>query len=119
MNPILSLSIFTYVLFIQVIMSKGLRFAIVGCGKIAPRHAEEMIKYGSLAAVCDIIPARAKKMAETYGAIAYNDIDTLIATETTPDIIAVCTPNGLHAEHSIKSLKAGAHVLCEKPLSIS
>jgi len=34
------------------------------------------------------------------------------------DVVAVCTPNGLHAEHSIRSIKAGNHVLCEKPMAI-
>jgi len=96
-----------------------LRFAIIGCGKIAPRHAAEAVKHGQLAAVCDIIPERADEMAKAYNARAYYSIEDLLAKESGLDIIAICTPNGLHAPHSILSLQSGAHVLCEKPLSIS
>ncbi|MBC7946812.1 MAG: Gfo/Idh/MocA family oxidoreductase [Chitinophagaceae bacterium] len=95
-----------------------LRFAIAGCGKIAPRHAAEMARQGQVAAVCDIIPERAEEMATSYNARPYLSMDELLSKETI-DVMAVCTPNGLHAEHSIKALQAGAHVLCEKPLCIS
>jgi UDP-N-acetyl-2-amino-2-deoxyglucuronate dehydrogenase len=100
-------------------MSIRPRFAIVGCGKIAPRHAAEAAKLGSLVAVCDIIKERADSLAQPYGAAAYNSIDSMLANEKGIDIVAICTPNGLHAPHSISALKAGSHVLCEKPLSIS
>ena len=40
-------------------MNSPLQFAIIGCGKIAPRHAAEAAKLGKLAAVCDIIPVKA------------------------------------------------------------
>ena len=99
-------------------MSSTLQFAIVGCGKIAPRHAAEAAKQGQLAAVCDIIPERADALAKAYNARAYSDIDSLLKNEHHLDVIAVCTPNGLHADHSIKALDAGIHVLCEKPLCI-
>lgn len=96
----------------------NLRFAIVGCGRIAERHAEHISKNGKLVAVCDTVKERADALALNYGAVAYYDIDALIENETAVDVIAVCTPNGLHAEHSIKILQAGKHVLCEKPMAI-
>jgi UDP-N-acetyl-2-amino-2-deoxyglucuronate dehydrogenase len=97
----------------------SLRFAIIGCGKIAPRHAEEAVKWGKLVAVCDIVKERSDAMALPYAAHAYYHIDDLLQKEAAIDIIAICTPNGLHAEHSIKALNAGSNVLCEKPLCIS
>ena len=46
-----------------------------------------------------------------------SDIDEMLANEKEVCVVAVCTPNGLHATHSIKALKAGFHVLCEKPMA--
>ena len=99
-------------------MNSNLKFAIAGCGKIAPRHAAEAVKHGQLVAVCDIIDKRADDLAREYTANAYYSIDDLLQKENNIDIVAVCTPNGLHAAHSIKALQRGAHVLCEKPLCI-
>lgn len=95
------------------------QFAIIGCGKIAERHAENIAKVGMLKAVCDVIPSRANALAKKYGATPYYTIDELLLSEKEIDIVSVCTPNGLHAEHSIKSLQSGKHVLCEKPMCIS
>jgi UDP-N-acetyl-2-amino-2-deoxyglucuronate dehydrogenase len=97
----------------------SLRFAIIGCGKIAPRHAAEAAKQGKLVAVCDIVKDRADALAQQYDAKAYYTIEALLDNEKAIDIAAICTPNGLHAQHSITALKAGCHILCEKPLSIS
>jgi UDP-N-acetyl-2-amino-2-deoxyglucuronate dehydrogenase len=94
-------------------------FAIIGCGKIAGRHAEQTAKYGKLVAVCDILKERADALAATYQAKAYTSTEQLFLQEKDIDIVAICTPNGLHTQHSIQSLQAGAHVLCEKPLCIS
>ncbi|MBK8520054.1 MAG: Gfo/Idh/MocA family oxidoreductase [Chitinophagaceae bacterium] len=96
-----------------------LSFAIIGCGRIAKRHAEQMIKHGSLVAVCDTIPEKADEMAALFGAKAYYDIEAMLQLETGVDLIAICTPNGLHASQSIKALEAGHHILCEKPLCIA
>jgi predicted dehydrogenase len=100
-------------------MQSKIKFGIVGCGRIAQRHSEHIIKKGELVAVCDIVEAKADELAKKYNAKAYYSIDELLAKETSIDVIAVCSPNGLHAEHSIKAVKAGRHVLCEKPLAIS
>ena len=95
------------------------QFAIIGCGRIAPRHAENIMKSGKLIAVCDIKKERADSFANEYGVVAYYSIEDLLHHEKQIDVISICTPNGLHAEHTIKSLQAGKHVLCEKPLCIT
>ncbi|RYY48299.1 MAG: Gfo/Idh/MocA family oxidoreductase [Chitinophagaceae bacterium] len=93
-------------------------FAIIGCGRIGRRHAEQISKVGVLAAVCDVVYENAFELADEYNANLYLTIEELLENEPAVDIVSICTPNGLHAEHSIKSLKAKKHVLCEKPLCI-
>lgn len=96
-----------------------IKFAIVGCGRIANRHAEHINTYGTLVAVCDIDYEKALKMSKTYNSKAYQSIEEMLAVETEIDVVSICSPNGLHAEHSIKALNAGHNVLCEKPLAIN
>ena len=95
------------------------QFALIGCGSVASRHADNISRIGKLVAVCDIITDKADAFAKEYHAQAYYSIDELLAAEKDIDIISICTPNGLHAEHAIKPLQAGKHVLCEKPMCIS
>lgn len=99
-------------------MSRILKFAIIGCGRIAQRHAEQINNNGRLVAVCDIIKDNADALAAQYAANAYTNISDLLQSEKEIDVVSVCTPNGLHAAHSIQSLRAGFHVLCEKPMAI-
>jgi len=100
-------------------MSDPIQFAIIGCGRIAQRHAEHIHKKGILAAVCDTVKEKADVMATQYKARAYYTVEDMLAAEKKVVVAAVCSPNGLHAEHSIKALKAGFHVLCEKPMAIT
>ena len=95
-----------------------IQFAIIGCGRIAQRHAEHINRFGRLVAVCDIVPEKAAALAATYGAKAYVSIDDLLAYEREVDVVSVTSPNGLHFDHTIMSLRAGKHVLCEKPMAI-
>lgn len=94
------------------------KFAIIGCGRIAQRHAEHINNFGKLIAVCDNVKSKADDLGAKYGAKPYYDIDELLKNEEV-DVVSICSPNGLHAIHSIKSLKAGFHVLCEKPMAIN
>jgi UDP-N-acetyl-2-amino-2-deoxyglucuronate dehydrogenase len=94
-------------------------FAIIGCGRIAKRHAEQIVKQGFLSAVCDIIPEKADEMAALYNTKAYYSVQEMLAATDRPDVVSICTPNGLHAAHSIQALEAGCNVLCEKPLCIN
>ncbi|HLA59514.1 MAG TPA: Gfo/Idh/MocA family oxidoreductase, partial [Puia sp.] len=95
-----------------------IRFAIVGCGRIAQRHAEHVTNKGKLVAVCDIVKEKAEAMASIFKTKAWYSIDDLLSNEKDIDVVVICSPNGLHAEHAIKALKSGFHVLCEKPLAI-
>lgn len=97
----------------------GLTFAIIGCGRIAERHAEHIQKVGSLVAVCDIVAARAEALGQQYNCRIYYSIEELLQQEKEVRVIAVCTPNGLHAQHTIQALNAGKDVLCEKPMAIN
>lgn len=96
-----------------------LQFAIIGCGRIAGRHAAQIDRVGKLVAVCDVDASKADALAAKYGARAYTRLEDLLQAEGDVDVVAVCTPNGLHAEHAIKSLQAGKHVLCEKPMCLT
>ncbi len=94
------------------------RFAIIGCGHIAGRHAQHIVKQGALVAVCDIIPERANQLAAKYGATPYFSTAELFAN-VKPDLVSICTPNGLHAVHTLEALEHGCNVLCEKPMTIN
>jgi predicted dehydrogenase len=99
-------------------MSK-IRFAIIGCGRIAERHATHANNYGELVAVCDILPEKANALAKKYNADVYYSIEDFLAQNFKLDVVVICTPNGLHATHTIRSLQAGYHVLVEKPMAIT
>jgi len=94
-----------------------LRFAILGCGRIAQRHAEQIAQRGELVAVCDVVKEKADALAAQYNAAACYSEEELFQYRQT-DVVAVCTPNGWHAAHSIAALQNGFHVLCEKPMAI-
>jgi UDP-N-acetyl-2-amino-2-deoxyglucuronate dehydrogenase len=100
-------------------MMKKIKFSLVGCGKIGQRHAEYIAEKGLLKAVCDIKPERAGQVAKKFGAKVYSSVDELYSKEKDTDVISICSPNGLHAEQTVKALRAGFHVLCEKPMATS
>ncbi|MGY4383077.1 UDP-N-acetyl-2-amino-2-deoxyglucuronate dehydrogenase [Pedobacter sp. UYP24] len=99
-------------------MTKAIRFALIGCGRIAQRHAEHINNNGSLAAVCDIDKTKADELAKKYNCSAFYSVGDLLNSNTEFDVVSICSPNGVHAEHSIAALNAGKHVLCEKPMAI-
>ena len=96
-----------------------IKFGIIGCGRIAQRHAEHIKTYGELVTVCDIDFKKAEQLALEYNAVPYRSIEDLLDKQKEIDVITICSPNGLHAEHTIKALKSENHVLCEKPMAIN
>ena len=100
-------------------MSK-IKFAVIGQGHIGKRHAE-MIRRNpetELVAVCDILPKEKLGLIELKEKF-YSSIDELLKSHPEIEVVDVCTPNGLHAEHTIKSLEAKKHVVCEKPMALT
>jgi len=77
-----------------------------------------MQQYGTLLAVADSDAAAANHFSTTFGVPAFYSADDLFA-QGQAQVVAICTPNGLHARHSIAALHAGLHVLCEKPMAIA
>jgi predicted dehydrogenase len=96
-----------------------LTIAVVGVGHIGTQHARHANACGTLIAVCDIKQDRAQEAAQQYNCKYYLSLDDLLMNEKQLDLVSICTPNGFHAEHSIKALKAGCNVLCEKPMATS
>lgn len=100
-------------------MSK-IKFAVIGQGHIGKRHAE-MVRRNSqseLVAVCDILP-KEKIGLENLKEKFYTDVDELLKNHSEIEVINVCTPNGLHAEHALKALETGKHVVVEKPMALT
>jgi UDP-N-acetyl-2-amino-2-deoxyglucuronate dehydrogenase len=97
-----------------------IKFAVIGQGHIGKRHAEMVRRNETceLVAVCDVLPKEKLGLGDIKENF-YNDIDTLIKNHPEIEVINICTPNGLHAEHALKSLEAGKHVVCEKPMALS
>lgn len=95
-----------------------IRYGIIGCGHIGKRHAQMITENSesSLNALCDILPATALHLPPNDIPF-YPSIDTLVNADDV-DVINICTPNGWHAEHAIKSLEHGKHVVVEKPMAL-
>ena len=96
-----------------------IRFAIIGCGRIAERHAIHIHAYGQLVAVCDVVQTKAIAIATKYEAVCFFQPEELLSAKLEIDVIVICTPNGLHAQHAIQALNKGFHVLVEKPMALS
>lgn len=103
---------------------KTVKIGIIGCGGIANgKHMPSLKKIPGveLVAFCDIIVDRAKKAAADFGvadAKVFEDYTELLKLEDI-EVVHVLTPNSSHAPITIAALKAGKHVMCEKPMAIS
>ena len=95
-------------------------FGLIGCGSIAGVHARSIAACEgvSLVGVADAFPESARRFAEMYGCRAFENVDALLAS---PDVDAVCilTPSGLHAPQAMLAMRAGKHVLIEKPVALT
>lgn len=101
-------------------MNKKMRFAIIGCGRIAQRHAESIVALpeAELVAVCDIVPEKAQAFADKYGAKPYTSYEEMFAAEDI-EVVTIATPSDLHAPIGIAAAKAGKNVMVEKPMAMT
>ena len=94
---------------------------IIGCGKISQvRHIPEYAQNpdARLAGFFDLNKERAQELAVRYGGKAFDSYEELLADREI-DAVSVCVANNVHAEITVAALKAGKHVLCEKPMAMN
>jgi predicted dehydrogenase len=96
------------------------RYALIGYGKVAKIHAKALkdAKDSTLVAVWGRDSGKAQAFAQEFGILAYTDIN-LMVKEAKVDAVIITTPHPLHKEHTIAALRAGAHVLVEKPMALT
>ncbi|HEY4749271.1 MAG TPA: Gfo/Idh/MocA family oxidoreductase [Steroidobacteraceae bacterium] len=99
-----------------------LRFALVGCGRIAKRHAELLgsgqIAHAQLAAVCDVVRAKAQGVGERFSIPYFEDMHAMMQA-VRPDVVVVLTESGRHAEHVLELARYGRDIVVEKPMALT
>lgn len=101
-------------------MNETVKFAVVGAGHIGKRHAEMIAREpeAQLTAFCDVRSSEECQTSE-YLVPHFASIEDLLNSKLEFDVVSICTPNGLHAEQAIQVLKAGKHVVVEKPMGLT
>jgi UDP-N-acetyl-2-amino-2-deoxyglucuronate dehydrogenase len=102
----------------QSIKDRKIRIAVVGCGRISKNHfgsIEQHNKDIELAAVCDLDASVLEAHISQYQIPGYSDIEDLLNKEKI-DIVALCTPSGIHPSQAILAAKYKINVLTEKPM---
>jgi UDP-N-acetyl-2-amino-2-deoxyglucuronate dehydrogenase len=99
---------------------KVFRIALVGCGRIAKNHVDAIGRIDGLeiVAACDDDISRAKAIAEPLSIPAFTSYEKMLA-DVECDVVAICTPSGLHPAQGVIAARAGKHVVTEKPMAIS
>lgn len=100
---------------------KKLTAAIIGCGVIAPEHinAYRMLENVEVKTLCDIDAEKARMMSREFDVPVIETESEKVFNDRQIDIVSICTDHFSHSELAVSALKAGKHVLCEKPLSSS
>ncbi len=101
-------------------MNDKIKFAIVGFGNIGPRHATHIVtnEEAELISVCDVDKSRFDDLYIEKGVVFTDDFQQIL-NNASIDVVSVCVPNYLHKEFTVRSLSAGKHVLCEKPMAMN
>lgn len=96
-----------------------IRFAIIGCGNIAKRHAQSIAgcRGARLTVVCDQVEEKVNALAKEFKVEPVLSFDEVLARKDV-DCVNICTPSGSHAKLAIKALQKGKHVVVEKPMAL-
>jgi len=99
-----------------------IKFALVGCGRIAKRHSEllgnEQIENAKLVAVCDIVEEKANEIGRKFDVPYFTDMDEMMQSEDV-DVVSVLTESGNHARDVINLSKYRKHIVVEKPMALT
>ena len=101
------------------ILDRKIRFALVGCGRIAKNHFDSIKQHADqaeLVGVCDIDQNALEAAVAYTGAKPYTNLDALLA-DTSADVVILTTPSGLHADQTVQIAATGRHVMTEKPMA--
>ena len=100
----------------------SLKFALVGCGRIAVRHSDLLgngqIAGARLVGVCDVVSERALRIGSKFDVPHFEDMHRMVG-ETDPDVVVVLTESGYHARHVIELACHGKHIIVEKPMALT
>lgn len=99
-----------------------LKFAIVGCGRIAKRHSEllglKQIQGAQLVAACDLVEDKARKIGEQFSVPHFTDMHEMMHKENV-DVVVVLTESGNHARNVVDLAQYGKHIVVEKPMALT
>lgn len=104
---------------LPIIMGRKIRIGIVGCGRISRNHFASIESHQDsleLAAICDTNPAVLGSNSQKYRVPAYRRMDEMLEKEQL-DLVALCTPSGLHPDQAILAARHGVNVVTEKPMA--
>ncbi|MFG6440786.1 Gfo/Idh/MocA family protein [Roseateles sp. LKC17W] len=104
------------------VQGRKVRFALIGCGRIAQNHIEAVRRHADraeLVAACDIDAAALAEAVAKTGARGFSSLTALLAAkdELAIDCVVLTTPSGLHPRQAIEAAAAGLHVMTEKPMA--
>lgn len=101
-------------------MSRRIRTAVIGCGKVGHFHAKAYAKCenSEFIAVCDMNPESAAAFAEQYGVKSFTSVKQMIQ-EMKIDVVSICTPHPVHAAPAVEAAGLGVNLIIEKPLASS
>lgn len=103
----------------EAVTDRKIRFALVGCGRIAANHFDAITQHSGraeLVDVCDINPQALAAAVERTGARGHPRLNELLRA-TNADVVVLTTPSGLHSRETIECTRAGFHVMTEKPMA--
>lgn len=103
----------------KIIIDRKVRMAVVGCGRISKNHFGSIEKHAenvALAAVCDIDPQVLADHAEKYQVPGYRSLEEMLKAEKL-DLVALCTPSGIHPDQAVLAARHGVNVMTEKPMA--
>jgi predicted dehydrogenase len=100
----------------------NLRFALVGCGRIAKRHSEllgmKQVANATLVAVCDVVAEKAERIGKQFSVPHFTDMHVMMKNVGI-DVVVVLTESGLHAQHVIALAPYGKSIVVEKPMALT
>lgn len=104
-----------------MIAGNKINFAILGCGRIAVKHADalNLLEEANLIAVCDLNEEKARKYSEQYKVPFYLDYHEMMEKESSIDVVNILTENGNHAKVAVDISAYHKHLVVEKPMALT